>query len=434
MPKITKRFVDSLKRSTDTRDLIHWDEGLKGFGVRRKPSGAMAYLVQYRNDIGATRRLALGKVEEITPQQARDMAQAAFARVRQGADPSAERKAARTAETFSDLVEAYRTSDAWARKTAAARSIDVGRIERHLRPLLGSRVVVTISRKDMEKVFCDIRDGRTAADMPSGKARGRIRVTGGEGTARRTLALASAIFSFAIREGIISANPCIGVERGRDGSRETIVEDADAYAALFRALADLEAAREVSSAAADALRLIALTGARRGEIVGLKWSSVDMAHSRLMLRPDQHKAGHRSGKAKVIPLPAAALAIIAALPTGTSGQLVIRSAREGARIDLKKVWTRVREKAGLPTALTIHGLRHSIASHFAMSGASAPEIQAALGHANIKTSVRYVHFAEGRKNALAERAASVATAGLRAAGGAEDETGKVVKGVFHGSA
>jgi hypothetical protein len=99
MPKITKRFIDSLRRSTGSRDLIYWDEALKGFGVRRKPSGAMSYLVQNRNYVGATRRLALGKTEEVTPEQARDMAQAQLARVRQGADPSAERKA----ETFRDL-------------------------------------------------------------------------------------------------------------------------------------------------------------------------------------------------------------------------------------------------------------------------------------------------------------------------------------------
>ncbi|HMF06327.1 MAG TPA: site-specific integrase [Methylocella sp.] len=430
MPKITKRFIDSLRRSTGSRDLIYWDEALKGFGVRRKPSGAMSYLVQYRNKVGATRRLALGKAEEITPEQARGMAQAQLTRVRQGADPSAERKAARKAETFKDLIEAYCASTEWARNAASTRCIDASRIERHLRPLLGSHTVESITRKDMEKVFRDIRDGRTAVDMSSGKAHGRIRVTGGEGTARRTLALASAIFSFAVRERHVTANPCFGVDRGRDGSREAIVEDADGYAALFRALADLEAERGIPSAAADALRLIALTGARRGEIVGLKWGNVDLANSRLILQSDQHKTGHRSGKVKAIPLPAAAAAIIATLPTGEPKQLVIRSAKDGAQIDLKKAWAKVRERAGLPPDLTIHGLRHSIASHFAMSGASAPEIQAAMGHANIKTSVRYIHFAEARKNALAERAASVATAGLRAASG-EDETNSVIKGSFH---
>ena len=137
----------------------------------------------------------------------------------------------------------------------------------------------------------------------------------------------------------------------------------------------------------------------------------------LLFQPAQHKTGRATGKPKFIALPSKAQEILAALPQGKPDELVIRSAKNGSPIDLKKVWARVRANAGLPADLTIHGLRHAIASHLAMGGASAPEIQAAMGHANIKTSVRYVHFAEARKNELAERAASVATAGLAASRG-----------------
>ena len=137
-----------------------------------------------------------------------------------------------------------------------------------------------------------------------------------------------------------------------------------------------------------------------------------------------------TGKPKILALPSKAQEILAALPPGKPDELVIRSAKDGSQIDLKKIWVRVRANAGLPTDLTIHGLRHAIASHLAMAGASAPEIQAAMGHANIKTSVRYIHFAEGRKNELAERAASVAAAGLAASRGTQP--GEVVKGAFRG--
>jgi hypothetical protein len=62
MAKITKRFVDGLKRPTGSSDVFHWDDALKGFGIRLKPSGVASYLVQYRTRSGATRRLTLGKV------------------------------------------------------------------------------------------------------------------------------------------------------------------------------------------------------------------------------------------------------------------------------------------------------------------------------------------------------------------------------------
>lgn len=111
--------------------------------------------------------------------------------------------------------------------------------------------------------------------------------------------------------------------------------------------------------------------------------------------------------------------IIASMTSRGPDDLVIRSAKDGARIDLKRVWL-----AGLPAGLTLHGLRHSIASHLAMGGATGPEIMAAMNHANIATSQRYIHFARDRKNALAERAASVATAGLAAS--RESEVGEIV--------
>ena len=306
--------------------------------------------------------------------------------------------------------------------------MDVGRIDRHLRPLLGKQAITGITRQDMEKAFRGIKDGRTAADMPSGKKHGRIRATGGEGTARRALGLAGAMFSFAIKEGWLASNPCHGIEKGRDGQRDAILEDKDAYEALFRALAELEHTREIPCMAADALRLIALTGARRGEIVGLRWSNVDLGNGRLIFQAAQHKTGRATGKPKIVPLPSKAMELLSCLSPGEPDELVIRSAKDGARIELKKVWARVRAAAGLPAGLTIHGLRHSIASHLAMNGASGPEIQAAMGHADIKTSIRYVHFAEGRRNELAERAASVATAGLAAS--REGEAGEVVKARF----
>ena len=74
MPKITKRTVDRLRPDPAGRDRFLWDAGdgaLKGFGVRVKPSGVASYIIQYRNKEGRTRRLALGRVGVLTPEEAR---------------------------------------------------------------------------------------------------------------------------------------------------------------------------------------------------------------------------------------------------------------------------------------------------------------------------------------------------------------------------
>jgi integrase len=237
------------------------------------------------------------------------------------------------------------------------------------------------------------------------------------GTARRTLQLASPIFAYSVHQGIIPINPCVGLKLGSSGTRDTIVEDEAGYAGLFRAVAELEGERKITEPAANALRLIALTGARRGEIVNLRGRHLDVTRQRIVLAPHEHKAGRRTGRPKVISLPAAALPILAAAIAGRiePDDLIFKSSKPGAPISLKKPWAKVRGRAGLPASLTMHGLRHSIGSHLAMTGASGPEIQAALGHANIATSVRYIHFAEAQKNALAERAAAPAVAGLESA-------------------
>jgi hypothetical protein len=84
-----------------------WDGELKGFGVRMKPSGAAAFLIQYRNQHGGTRRLTLGKVGTLTPDEARAAARRKLATVAEGADPSAERHASRGALTVAEVCDWY---------------------------------------------------------------------------------------------------------------------------------------------------------------------------------------------------------------------------------------------------------------------------------------------------------------------------------------
>ena len=84
MPRITKRFVDALRPGK--RDVVHWDEDLARFGVRVKPSGAMTYVVQYRNSAGRTRKLALGRVGVLTPEEARQKARKALGEVAHGGE------------------------------------------------------------------------------------------------------------------------------------------------------------------------------------------------------------------------------------------------------------------------------------------------------------------------------------------------------------
>ena len=186
---------------------------------------------------------------------------------------------------------------------------------------------------------------------------------------------------------------------------------------MFRTLDKLQAVKKIRSAVADAIRVITLTGARRGEVTGLRWRHVDLAKGTLTLLATEHKSGRATGDDRVIGLPTLAVAIIDRQPKRSPNDYVFAPARGEGRIDLSKPWRTVRTHAELPDGIGLHGLRHSLASHMAMERATAPEIQQILGHRDIATSTRYTHWAKDQHQALAEKAAGGVSAAMREASG-----------------
>jgi integrase len=127
----------------------------------------------------------------------------------------------------------------------------------------------------------------------------------------------------------------------------------------------MERELRIRPAAADAIRIIALTGCRRGEVAGLRWSHVELKQGRIVLPPSAHKTGRKTNKPRMISLPAAAQAIISRQPAGNAGDLVFAPARGDGAMSLSQVWRKVRVEAALPDGIGLHGLRHSVASHWA---------------------------------------------------------------------
>jgi integrase len=413
MAKLTKRVVDAALPRANY--YLLWDAEIKGFGVLVLPSGVKSYVFQYRTAEGRSRRLSLGQHGGLTCEQARKLAAEHKHHVVHGADPLGKRQQLRHAVTVNDVIDAYLASEEFADKADVTKGVDRGRIERHLRPLLGKRHAHLISEQDVRRAFAAIRDGKTAVDVKTGP-RGRARVRGGPGAARMSIVLLSIIFNWAIRARLMKENPCRFIKLDAVGSREAILEDATSYARLFETLDVMERELRIRQQAADAIRLIALTGCRRGEAAGLRWRHVE--RGRLVLPPHAHKTGRRTGKPRIITLPTAAQAIIARQPEGGPDDFVFMPARgKGGAIELSHVWAKVRTEAKLPADLTLHGLRHSTASHMAMAGAAASQIMTALGHRQLSTVQRYIHFAEDARSNLAEQAAAIAVAGMAAASG-----------------
>ena len=140
--------------------------------------------------------------------------------------------------------------------------------------------------------------------------------------------LLRAIFNWARTEKLIAFdNPCEHVKTGTSGTRETILEDAEGFRWLFQTLDKMESELRIRPSMADAIRLIAFTGCRRSEAANLLWKHVDLKQARIVLPPTRHKSGKRTGKPKIIALPAVAQAIIARQPEGDPDDFVFKPAK-----------------------------------------------------------------------------------------------------------
>jgi integrase len=383
--KITKRIVDG-EESGNATYLVR-DTELKGFVLVVTPAGAKSYAVDYRAGSGRgspKRRLTIGKHgSPWTPETARTEAKRLLAEVAAGRDPATVRREDRKALTFGDLISLY-LAEGVSHKKASTLKADRGRIEHHLRPLLGKLRADRIVRADVEQMRNAVTAGKTAETIQSGaKRRSGSMAAGGKGVAAQCVALVSAIFAFAVERGLCADNPARGVKKAPVRKVERFLSETE-IAQLAEAL-DTEAQRSGNPYPSAAIKLLLLTGCRRGEIVNLCWNNVDFDHECLRL-PDS-KTG-----AKIVYLNPPARALLQELPRMIDNPRVIPGMRaDSGSASIDNAWSRVRAAAGL-TNVRLHDLRHSFASVGAAGGLSLPIIGALLGHKHASTTARYAHL------------------------------------------
>lgn len=412
--KLTKTAVEAVAPPAAGERRL-WDKEVSGLCLRvypataRRPSGRRVYALKYR--VGTRQRWhTIGEHGapwtddgvELTADLARKEAKRIVGLARDGRDLSKERQERRAAATVSDLIDRYleegpKTKPA---KRATSWNADRGNLRHHVGPLIGTKLVREVTRSDIAKMVRSIEERKTAKPEVKTKLRGRARVRGGAGIAERAKAAVSAMFSWGIEHGIGAENPCKAVKLAKRATVERFLTDKQATN-LLQVLAEMQRDGEIKKAHADIIRLLLLTGARKTEIVGLRWSEVDRTRKRLVLPPERTKAGGKTGERR-IQLGTAAVALL----EEQSGQseFVFPAVRgDGPTTGVQKAWEAVRKRVGLAD-FRLHDLRHSFASFAVADGASLFLIAKALGHANARTSERYAHLAEDPVAALAEAA------------------------------
>jgi len=232
------------------------------------------------------------------------------------------------------------------------------------------------------------------------KARGAARVRGGLGSARRALQTTAAMFAWAIEQELMTVNPAKGVRLPRAAARGQFLSQVEA-GHLLAVLARMEKSRKVHRRFASVLRLLLFTGARKTEILALRWSEIDWAARRIVLTPDRSKTGGKVGERR-IPLSDAAWRFCTqclGLPTMSFQGA---GARQITRTGLHKVWCDIRIAAGFPR-LRVHDLRHSFASLALANNENLYLISRVLGHTTTRMTERYLHANDSDLQALVQR-------------------------------
>lgn len=404
--KLTKRVVDALTADPGGRDVTHFDAEVRGFGVRVKPSGAKSYVLKYRTRHGLQRKFHIARVGDITPDQARDQAIKLRGRIVAGEDPVTNRNSERNALTVAQLCDEYLEAEK-GRIKASTLAVDKSRIERHVKPLLGSLPVASLTPADMEKFLRDVMAGKSVkpavkpTDPKTKRARGGV-ATGGPAVASRTLGMLGTILQRAVRDHVLAQNPVRGIKRPKDQEAKPAFsfDKVKALGAALREEAQENATIESKESAVGrhAIRTLLLTGFRRMEALPLTWELLD-THAHCVRFKDTKSGKQMRAVGRSALDHFASIKPKAAKPTDF---VFPGSSKAGHLVGLPKMWDRVARRAKIKD-VTLHGLRHWFASAATELGYSDLIIGALLGHAKKGITGRYATAPDPALGAAADR-------------------------------
>jgi len=399
MPKLVSKDIEAVPAPPAGQTKV-WDSEVKGFGAVVTAGGARTWIVRYRSPAGGMRQMKLGRLAVLTADQARTAARRVLVEVAGGRDPLEQRRQARRAPkpaaplTVAGFADRF-IEDHVSRKKSGAE--DRRKLSEIIIPAIGHLELAAVGTGDVQALHSEL-----------GKDRPIL--------ANRTRALLSSFFQHAERLDLRppGTNPCRFVKKFPERSRERFLSESE-LARFAEGLAGAVEERPARAIGAAAIRLLALTGCRRNEILERTWDDYDPARGVLRLRDS--KTGPRD-----VRLGAPAIQLLEGLPR--TSEWIFPSIRGFGRItDIRKLIERACELADPPVKpFRPHDLRHSFASLNVKSGLNLQLVGSLLGHARVTTTERYSHLADDHL----QRAAEVAQGAVARAMDGSGEGGDVL--------
>ena len=357
--RISDRFVKLLV-SPSSGNKISYDDKLYGFGIRITASGHRAFILNYRFK-GRERRITIGQYPTWTVLAARKQAQEFKLQIANGIDPLEKRNAEYLAPTVSEMWERYR-QDYLSKLTPRSQQDQSAMFRKSVLPRLGPLKVRDVTFTDCERLHRYL-----SKDRP-------IR-------ANRVIEVLRRNFNLAIKWGWLGRNPAVGIERNPEVKRERYL-NLDEIARLLEALDNHH-----QRTSCDAIKLMLLTGCRRGEALKARWEQFDDKLT-IWTKPATTTKQRRLHR---VPVSSAVTSILIERRKRTNSPFIFESKNGKPLTDVKKTWASVIANAKI-NDIRLHDLRHTFASVAVSQGQSLPIIGAMLGHTQTQTTARYAHL------------------------------------------
>jgi integrase len=422
---LTDATIRDLPPPTDRREEIVWDgpdpaiPGSKafvivGFGLRHMRTGHKSFHFDCRlkDGSGIKCRTRIGRWPRVKADAARKKALELQQLVERGGDPTEKkRKALTKATTMNDLADMFerehmvvKTATGTGLRSSTAvnyRSL----LRLYVRPRFGRRRIGDIGKDEIKKLHREI------------STTGGRKNNGAAYQANRVLMLLTTMYNFAIDDKKLlpkGANPCVEVEANKERSRRRYLSDEE----LVSVKAALD--QHPDSQCVAALRLLMWTGARRGEVLTMKWEDLELhrpvrgddGNVRELAVWDRKAVDMKGDEDSAVPLADAARRLLVRLHVEQGepkAGYVFPSAKSktGHLVEIAKVWSQIVKTAGITKSLRLHDLRHSFASFLISEGVPLEVIGPLMGHSSLKTTARYAHLKDGPQRNAVEKVAKL---------------------------
>jgi integrase len=424
--RLTDQYLESLIPKRNAVNTVIWDSNKgapAGFGVRVTANGAVSFVLDYRNAAGKTRRFTIGQWPEWKVFKARERARALRVEIDNGGDPVQEKKDERATmkepvpgeKTVKELAEAYMARHVMIRNGPDQKKNARRMVDKVIVPRWGDRKLSDVKKGEVIDLHnalgarhrcaqCAAYYAAELAACPVCKS--KKREPAGRYSANQLLTVIKAMFNMGVLWGWCATNPAEGIKRHQEDKRQKWLDE-EQLAALERAITQY--GQDSGELSGELIRLLLLSGARRGEWMRAKKEQFDLKHS-IWTKP-AHAVKER--RQENVPLNDATMVVLRRVLASTpaSEPYLFPGAVEGKpRATVRRPWVQILRLAGLaeehavpgkrgppkrwkPT-IRLHDLRHSYASWLADNGESLPKIGKLLGHQRPETTDRYSHIAD----------------------------------------